>query len=111
MTVPFQCLGLLIAAGLVGACARAVTRSSPQPTAQAGDYEIYNPTSCEAVASTTDSTGRIRHTLARIPSGERTVVRVPALPQGWRVRAQATAPDGSDCQRGNYQILIRRMES
>ena len=111
MTTPFQCLRLLIAAGLVGACARGVTRSSPEPIAQAGDYEIYNPTSCEAVAWTSDSTGRNHHTLARVASGERTVVRVPALPHGWRVRAQATAPDGSDCQRGNYQILIRRLES
>jgi hypothetical protein len=111
MTVPFRCLGLLIAAGLVGACALGVTRSSPEPMAQAGDYEIYNPTSCEAVAWTTDSTGRVHRTLARIPSGERTVVRVPALPQGSRIQAHATAPDGSDCQRGNYQILIRRLES
>ena len=106
-----QGVGLILTT-VVGACGGARTSPSPAPlAATAGNYEIYNPTTCEAVAWTTDSIGKVHHVLAHIPSGERTVVRVAEMGKGWRIQANASAADGSDCQRGNYKIVIRRLES
>ena len=104
---------LLAACGWLAAIACAPHPSvSSTPVAQhsASDYEIYNPTPCEAVAVTLDEAGLTRTELGRIPSGGRSVFRVPSLPAGTRVVATATAPDGTDCSRG-YEIVVRRLDS
>ena len=102
----------VIAGALLIACGSSRPKpSSPAPLADGSDYEIYNTSRCDAVARTRDSTGLVYHELARVRSGERVVVRVPALPKGSRVEALAFASDGSDCDRGNYKIIVRKIES
>ena len=105
-TLSFACSFLVAAA-----CApHAPRQATPLARDTAADYEIYNPTPCEAIAYTVDQTGYRRSELARIPSGVRILVRVPPLPEGTRVVDHAIAPDGTDCERG-YRIGVRRLES
>jgi hypothetical protein len=98
----FACVTIL-------ACAPHHFGQAAQPAGETtSDYEVYNPTPCVAIASTVDQATLDKTELARVPSGSRVIIRVPSLHQGVRLVATATAPDGSDCERG-YQIAVRRL--
>jgi hypothetical protein len=75
---------------------------------EAGEYEVYNPSSCSARVYISSDPGTSGHTLGEVPSGGRMVFAVPRRAPGSRIVASALHADGTDCDPGG-RIRIRRV--
>jgi hypothetical protein len=92
------------------ACTAVATTPAAKTAADngAGEYEVYNPSACEATVFTFDRTGFNRKVLGSVPGGGRAVFHVLPLPSGTQVGAQAISPDGTDCERAE-RVRVRRL--
>jgi hypothetical protein len=105
---PFARQDLLSGIVLLCACATSGTPQSASAPQVASDYEVYNPTACEANVFTFDQSGLNRRVIGSVPSGGRVVFHVLPLSGGSRVGARALNSDGTDCERVE-PVRVRRL--
>jgi hypothetical protein len=75
---------------------------------EGAQYEVSNPTQCQAQVFTATENNVTYRLIGRVPSGGRGVVTVPARSQGTRVVAMALYQDGTDCD-VEGRIRVRRL--